>query len=64
MNAEEWARVAEAFDAHVLRFVHRRQVGGRARLHQVSGDLGLAVDRHALAGQAMQIDAVQLVAEA
>jgi Holliday junction DNA helicase RuvA len=33
-------------------------------VHQVARDLGLAVDHHALAGQAEQVDAVALAAEA
>src|SRR5258705_5511259 len=39
------------------------EAGGIARVHQVERDLGLAVDRHRLAGRRMQVDAMTRPAE-
>ena len=50
--------------ADVLRLVHRGLRLRGARVHQVVRHLGLAVDHDALAGQAEQVDAVALAAEA
>ena len=58
------AAVDEAVHADVLGLVHRAAPRRLARLHQVAGDLGLAVHHHALAGQAVQVDAMALAAEA
>ena len=38
--------------------VDRRRAGCRAAVHQVLGDLGLAVDHDGLAGQLLEVDAV------
>ena len=43
---------------HVLRRVDGRRADRRAAVHQVLGDLGLAVDHHRLAGQLLEGDAV------
>ena len=49
---------------HVGGLVDGGQAGGAARVHQVAGDLGLAVDHHRpAAGQRLQVDAVALAAE-
>ena len=57
--ADARPRAVEVVHRDVRRLVHRRQVGGAARLHQIARQLGLAVDHHALAaGQALHVDAV------
>src|SRR5262245_12708408 len=46
------------------RLVEGRRTRRAAGLHQITGDLGLAVDRDGLAGQLTEIDAVSAAAKA
>ena len=56
-------RAVEVVHRDVRGLVDGRQAGGRARVHQVARQLGLAVDHHVLAaGQAVHVDAVPLAA--
>jgi hypothetical protein len=55
---------SKVVQGHVSGLIHRGQAGGLARLHQVAGQLGLAVGRHHLAaGQAVHVDGVAYPAE-
>ena len=47
----------EVAQADVQRLVDGRGADGGARVHQVAGHLGLAIDRHRLAGQRLEVDA-------
>ena len=58
------AAAVEVVHADVVCFIDGRSTRRGARVHQVARHLGLAIDRHALAGQAEQVDAVALAAEA
>ena len=49
----------ELVHLHVLGFVHRRQACGLARVHQVAGHFGLAIDHDVLAaGELVHVNAV------
>ncbi len=54
----------EAVDADILGLEHDLPAGGEARLDQVLGDLGLAVDGDRAADQRLEVDAMQPAAEA
>jgi hypothetical protein len=50
--------IPEIVEAHVLDLVDRRGSRRGPRLHEVAGDLGLAVHHHGLAGEGAKVDAM------
>ncbi len=61
---QAWAGTGDVQRRHLLGLVDGLEPRGRAGLHQVAGDLGLAIDGDRLAGQGGEIDAVARAAEA
>src|SRR5204862_7074711 len=52
------AIAAKVMQADIRRLVDARGARRGPAIHEVAGDLGLAIDRDALAGQRLKIDAV------